>query len=95
MSKLIVQAIFDNGVFRPLVAVSLHDQTRVHLTVETDPAVWSLHGETESEDEIVARQRRAFMELDALLAAFPDNSPDDGFTSADHDRILYGDPSDS
>ena len=40
--------------------------------------------------ELVAQQRRAMEELDAVMDTLPDNSPVDGFTAADHDSILYG-----
>jgi predicted DNA-binding antitoxin AbrB/MazE fold protein len=42
--------------------------------------------------DLVARQRQAALELDDELANIPDLSPDDGFSSTDHDRILYGSP---
>jgi hypothetical protein len=40
--------------------------------------------------QIAAIQRRAMEELDADMDALPDHSPDDGFTAADHDKLLYG-----
>ncbi|HYO23709.1 MAG TPA: antitoxin family protein [Lacipirellulaceae bacterium] len=93
-----VEAIFDNGVFRPTGPVSLPDQSRVEIIVlppvepmtelATEPAPKAV----ETEEEIAIRQWKAARELDELLALFPDNSPDDGFSGADHDRILYGKP---
>ena len=32
-----IDAIFENGVFRPTQSVSLSDHQRVRLTVESDP----------------------------------------------------------
>jgi hypothetical protein len=37
-------------------------------------------------------QRRALDELETEMERLPVMNPDDGFTSADHDRILYGKP---
>jgi predicted DNA-binding antitoxin AbrB/MazE fold protein len=42
--------------------------------------------------DLAARQRQAARELDDELANIPDLSPDDGLSSADHDRILYVGP---
>jgi predicted DNA-binding antitoxin AbrB/MazE fold protein len=88
-----VDAIYDHGVLKPLAPLALPDQSRVTITVTSaevpipDSAV---------DDEVVcddvARQRLAARELSAEIASLPDRSPNDGFTSADHDRILYGGP---
>lgn len=79
-----IEAIFENGVFRPIDTVSLPDHLRVTLVVKpnTPPRV--------DDPEFIARQRRAAARLNAKLEGLPDNSPDDGLSSADHDRILYG-----
>lgn len=77
-----IEAIYENGVFKPLGEVELPDHLRVVLTIEPDAH--------EADEEVLARQRRALAALDAEMAALPDNSPDDGLSSADHDRILYG-----
>ena len=79
-----IEAIYENGVFRPLGEVSLPDQLRVVLTIENEPV------RVADDPEVVSRQKRAAALLDARLAQIPDNSPDDGFSSEDHDKILYG-----
>lgn len=79
-----IQAIFENGVFQPLGEVALPDHLCVVLRIENGDAS-TFNDETEA----VARQKRAMAELDAELEALPDKSPDDGLSSADHDRILY------
>ena len=67
-----------------LSANSLPDQLRVVLSIEKQD------GCVADDAEVVARQKRAAALLDARLEQIPDNSPDDGFSSDDHDRILYG-----
>ena len=79
-----IEAIYENGVFRPLGEVSLPDHLRVVLSIEK-PGI-----RVADDAEVVARQKRAAALLDARLEQIPDNSPDDGFSSEDHDRILYG-----
>jgi predicted DNA-binding antitoxin AbrB/MazE fold protein len=89
-----VHAIYDAGVFKPLEPLALPDQSRVTITVDVvEPHADA--GLPTTEDEIralVAEQREAARELSAKLASLPDLSPDDGFTSADHDKVLYGEP---
>ena len=77
-----IEAIYENGVFKPLGEVRLPDHLRVVLRIEPES-----HG---ADEGVLARQRHALAALDAEMAALPDNSPDDGLSSADHDRILYG-----
>ncbi len=74
-------AIYENGVLRPLepVALNEHQQVRVSVVPAAVP--------TGSKSD---RQRKAMQELDAALRSIPDNSPGDEFTAADHDRVLYG-----
>ncbi len=83
--ELQIQAIFENGVFKPLDRVALPEHQRVTLKVENGAAAGA-----NSEMEVVARQKSAMEELDAEMDRLPDNSPDDGLSSEGHDRILYG-----
>lgn len=83
--ELQIQAIFENGVFKPLTEVAPPEHQRVVLKVENGEASEGTH-----ENETVAQQKRAMEELDAEVDRLPDNSPDDGFSSEDHDRVLYG-----
>lgn len=80
-----MDAIYEDGVFRPILPVELAEKARVRLIVQDAPA-------DADEAEIAALQRKAMEELDAELEHIPDGSPDDGFTAADHDRVLYGRP---
>jgi len=36
-----IQAIFENGVFRPLMPLILPEQTQVQLTLETEVDIWA------------------------------------------------------
>jgi len=88
-----VDAIYDQGILRPLEPLLLPDQSRVKLTVELDVARTDASPtESEGARAAVESQRRAARELDAELAGVPDLSPRDGWTSAEHDQILYGRP---
>jgi predicted DNA-binding antitoxin AbrB/MazE fold protein len=78
-----IDAIYNNGAFVPVVPLSIPDGVRVHLRID----------ETTSPSETAKVISRA--ELDEFLrlaAELPIESPDDGFSGADHDRLLYGEP---
>jgi predicted DNA-binding antitoxin AbrB/MazE fold protein len=80
MSQLI-HAIYEDGVLKPLDPLNLAEHQRVGLSIGTSPT---------SETDLLASQRKAIEELDAEIDGLPDNSPNDGFSAANHDRILYG-----
>ena len=87
-----ITAIYDHGLLKPLDPLAIPDQSRVRLRVEIDAAPESSAsqcGEDGSAAEAAA-QRRAMVELDAEIDGMPDLSPDDQFSSRDHDRVLYG-----
>jgi predicted DNA-binding antitoxin AbrB/MazE fold protein len=80
-----IDAIFENGVFKPLGEVSLPDHLLVVLRIE--------NGGVQAADldvDAVARQKQAMTTLDTELAQVPDNSPDDEISSNSHEKILYG-----
>jgi predicted DNA-binding antitoxin AbrB/MazE fold protein len=81
----IVPAIFDAGVFRPLKPVELADGTRVELQLEV-PAVRT-PSEPEHEGDETKKAWQAYIQR---MEALPDNSPRDGFSNRDHDRVIYG-----
>jgi predicted DNA-binding antitoxin AbrB/MazE fold protein len=92
-----LQAIYDNGIFRPIGPVNLPDQTLVGIVVMPTVTAFAAKGDEangseESQDEIAARQWQAAKELDDLMQKLPNACPNDGFSGADHDRILYGGP---
>lgn len=81
MSQLI-HAIYEDGVLKPLEPLALVEHQRVWLSIGTSPS---------ADSDAAAIQRKAMEELDVEMNALTDESPDDGFTAANHDRILYGD----
>jgi predicted DNA-binding antitoxin AbrB/MazE fold protein len=82
-----INAIYDDGLLKPLEPLALPDQARVRLRVEVDESAESMASDSSAE---AAAQRQTMLELDAEIDDLPDLSPEDGFTSAEHDRILYG-----
>jgi predicted DNA-binding antitoxin AbrB/MazE fold protein len=77
-----ISAIVDAGVFRPLEPIHLANGTQVEL---------HLHIPTTSEPDAVASEtNRSWRDYIDRMESLPDNSPADGLTSRDHDRIIYG-----
>jgi predicted DNA-binding antitoxin AbrB/MazE fold protein len=70
-----IRAIYERGVFRPTEPVALKDGSRVDLEFEVP---------TPPPD---AKELAAAL---AEIAALPVEGPDDGFSGADHDKLLYG-----
>ena len=79
-----VEAIYEDGVLKPLEPLQLAEHQRVRVSVSSDRKQVYLNSDVNSQ------QRHAMEALDAEMDALPDNSPDDGFTAANHDRLLYG-----
>jgi predicted DNA-binding antitoxin AbrB/MazE fold protein len=77
-----ISAVYDAGVFRPLEPVDLAQGTHVELKLElaTTPGGVDLADET----------KKSWNEYLDRMESLPDNSPDDGLTNRDHDRIIYG-----
>jgi predicted DNA-binding antitoxin AbrB/MazE fold protein len=74
-----IPAVFNDGVFRPLVPVTMAEGTRVQIEVQA--------GEDQiSFNELQASWQEFLKEVESL----PDHAPDDGLTNRDHDQILYG-----
>lgn len=76
----LVQAIFENGVFRPIGRIDLSERERVSLVVES----------IAPDGDALVRQQAALAALRAEMDALPQESPSDGLGGADHDQILYG-----
>ncbi len=77
----LIQAIFENGVFRPLDPVHVAEHERVSLVIEST---------VEASDDVIARQREALGKLRAEMDALPAGAPVDGLGGVDHYAILYG-----
>ena len=74
LNTIRVEAIYENGVFRPLQPVTLPEGSRVEVVYEV-----------EAPPHDPKRLARALEEI----AAMPSEGPDDGFSGADHDEVLY------
>jgi predicted DNA-binding antitoxin AbrB/MazE fold protein len=74
-----IPAIFDGSVFKPLVPVSSEQGTRVEVEVPS-PTPGQENGYS----------REAMVEFLKEMASLPDDSPNDGFSNQDHDRVIYG-----
>jgi predicted DNA-binding antitoxin AbrB/MazE fold protein len=70
-----VGAIYKKGIFRLDSPVPLDEGAQVVLTIETEAPM---------------RPPQRLVAALAEIAAMPAQSPDDGFSGADHDKILYG-----
>jgi predicted DNA-binding antitoxin AbrB/MazE fold protein len=79
-----VDAVFDGGVFRPLTPVAIPNGLQVRLHIEERVA--------KDDADAKARRRAAMDEFLRLAVELPPEGPDDGFSGADHDRVLYGQP---
>jgi predicted DNA-binding antitoxin AbrB/MazE fold protein len=80
-----IQAIYEDGIFRPLEPVTLPEHERVSLTVASACSV-----DERTDDEIQRQREKALGAALEEAAALPIESPSDGFSGADHDSILYG-----
>jgi predicted DNA-binding antitoxin AbrB/MazE fold protein len=90
-----IDAIFDNGVFKPLVPVSIPDQAHVKLTVDAESTA-TLEGKAEpfvpppSNPEVLARQNAALEQLRRDIDKLPQTKNNDGWSVRQHDDLLYG-----
>lgn len=80
-----IRAIYENGVLRPLDPLSLPERDVVTVVVTHRKS-----DECASAEEELAIQRKALQEAFEEAARLPIESPDDGFSGADHDLVLYG-----
>lgn len=77
-----IDAIYDGGVFKPLVPISIPDKAHVKLTVEAPT-------DAEPSDKLAAQQaalRALWQEIDKL----PQHRNNDGWSVRQHDELLYG-----
>lgn len=86
-----IEAIFENGVFRPLGPVELGEHVVVRLVVDA-PRAESEGSGNETSGALLSQQRAALGALREEMNALPLSSAADGFSGADHDRLLYGTP---
>lgn len=78
-----IQAIFDQGVLRPLEPLDLRDQQLVVITVLPPPT-------TDLGVSAASAQRESLLNLVESLTAITEPIPDDRLTGRDHDQLIYG-----
>lgn len=80
------QAIYENGVLRPITPLRLPESAKVSGTLEVSVAAGA-----PSADELLRQQEALdamFQEIDSL----PQTPANDELSNRDHDQILYGSP---
>jgi predicted DNA-binding antitoxin AbrB/MazE fold protein len=82
MSTPSFQAVYENGVLRPLAPLELAEHAVVSL------AIMPVAAPPVPRDE-ASNALEAWLEEASRL---PSEGPDDGLSNRDHDRILYGKP---
>ena len=76
-------AIFENGVLRPLAPLKLPERSQVHVTV-------SDNGTALTREEL-DRQQASIVRLMEEMRSLPEEeASDDDSSGRDHDRIIYG-----
>ncbi len=88
-----IDAIYDNGVLRPLEPLSLPDQTRVKLTLDAELRAPTSGSQSESDEEdadVLAKQQAALDELRRKVDQLPQHRNHDGWSVRQHDDLLYG-----
>jgi predicted DNA-binding antitoxin AbrB/MazE fold protein len=70
-----IEAVYENGVFRPKVPVQLREGTTAQVTFEEGAAL-------KPPQPLVAALEE--------IARMPEQGPADGFSGANHDDVLYG-----
>ena len=86
-----VEAIFEGGVFRPLGPVELGEHVVVRLVIDA-PRAESEVPDSETSGTLLSQQSAALAVLREEMNSLPLNSAAEGFSGADHDRLLYGAP---
>jgi predicted DNA-binding antitoxin AbrB/MazE fold protein len=76
-------AIFEAGVLRPLTPLSLREKEVVSLAISTSSG-------TTAPKEQAARQREVVAAYLAKVESRTDETPQDGMSNRDHDRLIYG-----
>jgi predicted DNA-binding antitoxin AbrB/MazE fold protein len=81
-----IQAVFENGVLRPLVPLHLREHEVVSLSIVSTPAP-DTAGPI---DRITDDEKQAIIALLDQMERMPERSPADSFSHCDHDRVIYG-----
>lgn len=78
-----VDAIYNNGAFVPVEPLAIPEGVRVHLHVDEQIA-------NDAPRKMMTRAE--MQEFLRMMESLPIEGPHDGFSGADHDKILYGKP---
>jgi predicted DNA-binding antitoxin AbrB/MazE fold protein len=79
------QAVYEQGVLRPLVPLCLKEAEVVSLAIQDAQATAS-----PDEEQLAMHQREMLLNFIAKMESLPDNSPRDGLSNRDHDQLIYG-----
>jgi predicted DNA-binding antitoxin AbrB/MazE fold protein len=80
-----IRAIVENGLLRPLDPISLPEQGIVSIVISTAAVKPFMVA-----DDVLQDQRAALREMFEEAERLPLERPDDGFSGAAHDEVLYG-----
>jgi predicted DNA-binding antitoxin AbrB/MazE fold protein len=80
-----IEAVYENGVFRPIESVALPEGMRAEVII---PVATAPGGGIVEADE--PRRKETPYEIMTRIASLPEPVRDDGFSGADHDKVLYG-----
>lgn len=83
-----IDAIYNNGAFVPIDPIAIREGAHVHLRVDEKPE--STNSPSENSSKMMTQAE--FKEFLRKMAELPLEGPDDGFSGADHDKLLYGTP---
>jgi predicted DNA-binding antitoxin AbrB/MazE fold protein len=81
-------AIYENGVLRPLVPLDLSEPLEVRVILHPKNGTRD-QGPTREE---LQEQQAALDEIFRKVDALPQESRNDGLSNRDHDQVLYGSP---
>jgi predicted DNA-binding antitoxin AbrB/MazE fold protein len=90
-----IDAIYDNGVFRPLAPLTLPDKAHVKLTVDAGPAhrmedKEGVHLSPTPDPDLLARQQAALDAIRREIDTLAQTKNNDGWSIRQHDELLYG-----
>jgi predicted DNA-binding antitoxin AbrB/MazE fold protein len=77
-----IDAVYSKGTFVPTAPLALPEGAHVHLQVS--------EGASQSATKMMTAEEKH--EFIRMIAELPIQGPDEGFSGADHDKLLYGTP---